>query len=143
MTTYSLVTSHIPPNFPSTISIRTAIRWLHHLGFKPVSHKKGIYIDGHEQDDVVRHCESLLQTLQEIRSSHCPPLLCSNDTHVCNRKLMRTKGTLSSFITNNYFLTRMKAKHGCGARNIGMLFCPKLKGMALWYQTSWKSMADT
>ena len=35
-----LVSSHLPPFFPREISLRTAVRWLHHLGFKPVSHKK-------------------------------------------------------------------------------------------------------
>lgn len=74
-----LVTSHLPPNFPRSISLRTTIRWLHHLGFKPVSHKKGVYIDGHERDDVVCHRESLLQTLQELHSSQRPPPLCSDD----------------------------------------------------------------
>ena len=35
-----LVSIHLPPFFPREISLRTAVRWLHHLGFKPVSHKK-------------------------------------------------------------------------------------------------------
>ena len=43
-----LLSCHLPPHFPRSISLKTAIRWLHHLGFKPVSHKKGVYIDGHE-----------------------------------------------------------------------------------------------
>ena len=40
------VNNHLLPNhhlvhqFPRTISLRTAVRWLHQLGFKPVSHKK-------------------------------------------------------------------------------------------------------
>ena len=46
---------HLSPHFPRMISLRTAIRWLHKLGFKPISHKKGIYIDGHEREDVVKH----------------------------------------------------------------------------------------
>ena len=33
--------SHLQPHFPSSISLRTAVHWLHYLGFKPVSHKKG------------------------------------------------------------------------------------------------------
>ena len=35
-----LLSSHLPPHSPHTVSLRTAVRWLHHLGFKPVSHKK-------------------------------------------------------------------------------------------------------
>ena len=74
-----LLSSHLPPYFPRTISLRTAIRWLHHLGFRPVSHKKGVYIDDHEREDVVSHRESLLKTLSELRSSHQPPPLCSDE----------------------------------------------------------------
>ena len=33
---------HLPPYFPRSISLRTAVRWLHRLGFKPMSHKKGV-----------------------------------------------------------------------------------------------------
>ena len=44
---------HLPPHFPRTITLRTATRWLHHLGFRVMSHKKGVYIDGHEREDVV------------------------------------------------------------------------------------------
>ena len=49
-----LISSHLPPFPPREISMRTAVRWLHHLGFKLVSHKKGVYIDGHEREDVVK-----------------------------------------------------------------------------------------
>ena len=44
-----------------------------------MSHKKGVYIDGHERDDVVRHRKSLLKTLCELRESHHPPPPCSDD----------------------------------------------------------------
>ena len=47
-----LPSHHLPPNFPRTISFRTAV---HRLRFKPISHKKGIYIDGHEREDVVKY----------------------------------------------------------------------------------------
>ena len=43
-----LVASHLPPFFPRKISLRMAVHWLHHLGFKPMSNKKVVYIDGHE-----------------------------------------------------------------------------------------------
>ena len=44
-----------------------------------MSHKKGVYIDGHERDDVVRHRKSLLKTFGELRESHHPPPPCSDD----------------------------------------------------------------
>ena len=42
----------IPMNCPTQIQSRTARKWLHELGFRPHSHKKGVFIDGHERDDV-------------------------------------------------------------------------------------------
>ena len=68
--------SHLPPHFPCLVALQTAVRCLR---FKPVSHKKGAYIDGHECEDVVKHRESLLKTLHDLCVSHRPPLLCSDE----------------------------------------------------------------
>ena len=48
----SKVTEHYP-SAPTTVSVYTVCRWLHSLGLEKVSSKKEIYIDGHEQADVV------------------------------------------------------------------------------------------
>ena len=74
-----LVSSHLPPFFPREVSLRTSVRWLHHLGFSPVSHKKGVYIDGHEREDVVRHRTKLLKILHDLHASHRPLPRCSDD----------------------------------------------------------------
>ena len=74
-----LPSCHLPPHFPRRVSFRTAVRWLHHLGFKPVSHRKGVYIDGHEREDVVRHRENHLKTMVALRESHQPPPACCDD----------------------------------------------------------------
>ena len=50
-----LPSCNLPPQYPRCISVATARRWLHHLGFSPRSHRKGVYIDGHEREDVVEH----------------------------------------------------------------------------------------
>ena len=65
-----LPSSHLQPYFPQCISLRTAVRWLHHLEFKPMSHKKGVYIDSHEREDVVCHRKALFKTLADLRESH-------------------------------------------------------------------------
>ena len=74
-----LPSSHLPPFFPRSVSLRTAIRWLRHLGFKPKSHKKGVYIDGHEREDVVKHREEFLKTMDQLRQSHKPPPQCEDE----------------------------------------------------------------
>ncbi len=61
------------PQVPSSISDRTAIRWLHQLGFEPTSTKKGVYIDGHERSDVVEYRKLYLRKLEILESTHAPP----------------------------------------------------------------------
>ena len=67
-----LPSSHLPPFFPRSISMRTAVRWLHHLGFKPRDHKKGVYIDGHEREDVIKHRQRYLKQMEDLRKAHQP-----------------------------------------------------------------------
>ena len=55
------------------------MRWLHHLGFKPVRHRKGVYIDGHERDDVVLHRGKYLREMAALRAWHRPPPACSDE----------------------------------------------------------------
>ena len=50
-----LPSSTLEPGFPRQISIETARRWLHQLGFEYLSPKKGSFVDGHERDDVVEY----------------------------------------------------------------------------------------
>ena len=38
-------------------------KWLHKLGFEVLNKKKGVYIDGHEQGDVVEHRKKFLRQL--------------------------------------------------------------------------------
>jgi hypothetical protein len=72
----------LPANFPGTISLRTATRWLHRLGFRPVSHKKGAYMDGHERDDVVAYRKEYLKSMHELCLAHNPSPPCSDERAV-------------------------------------------------------------
>ena len=75
-----LLPSHdLPPAYPRSISLRTATRWLRRLGFRPTSHKKGAYVDGHERQDVVASRGDYLQLMKELRESHLPPPPCSDE----------------------------------------------------------------
>ena len=83
-----LPSSHLHPHFPRSIALRTAIRWFQHLGFNPVSHRKGVYIDGHECEDVVCHRKEFLKVMNELRRTHCPPSPCTDEPHEYARKMM-------------------------------------------------------
>ena len=70
--------AELPPGCPQQIQTRTAIKWLHNLGFRPQSHKKSIYIDGHERSDVVEYRKLYLRKLQILSSTHLPPPPCDD-----------------------------------------------------------------
>ena len=75
-----LLPSHnLPPELPRFISVRTAVRWLSRLGFRPTSHKKGAFVDGHEREDVVVYRREFLQQLKQLKDTHRPPPPCSDE----------------------------------------------------------------
>ena len=66
----------IPPVCPHQIKNCTATKWLHDLWFRPQSHKKGIYIDGHEHSGVVEYRSLYLRKLDVLEKTHLPPPYC-------------------------------------------------------------------
>ena len=72
-----LPNTHLPPGFPHSITPRTARKWLHDLGFSPTLHKKGLYFDGHERQDVIEYRQIYLRKLEILQSTHPPPPTCS------------------------------------------------------------------
>ena len=56
--------------FEEPITERTAYNYLRRLGFKYMKYKKGIYVDGHERDDVRIYREEYLR-LKKIHDAHC------------------------------------------------------------------------
>jgi hypothetical protein len=50
------------------ISLSTARRWLHREGFQYISHKKGLYFDGHDRPDVVAYRQEVF--LPEMLAYH-------------------------------------------------------------------------
>ena len=70
---------NLPTGYPRQISIRTARNWLHELGFSPTSHKKGVYIDGHERPDVVSYRKLFIRKMEILGQTHQPPPSCSDN----------------------------------------------------------------
>ena len=62
--------SLLPNSFPRKICLETARKWLHYLGFEVLSAKKGIFIDGHERDDVVESRKLFLCKMTKIGFLH-------------------------------------------------------------------------
>jgi hypothetical protein len=56
---------HIEIKVSKGISLRTARRWLHSEGFKYTAHKKGLYFDGHECEDVIKYRQNVFLPLMQ------------------------------------------------------------------------------
>ncbi|KAH9014353.1 hypothetical protein EDB83DRAFT_2529312 [Lactarius deliciosus] len=56
---------HIQMKVLKGISIRTARHWLHKEGFKYMAHKKGLYFDGHEREDVIDYRQNVFLPLMQ------------------------------------------------------------------------------
>ena len=61
-----LPSSTLEPGFPRQISIETARKWLHQLGFEYLSPKKGSFVDGHERVDVVEYRKKFLRRIVSL-----------------------------------------------------------------------------
>ena len=56
----------LEPGFPQKISVETARKWMHELGFEVVTKKKGTFVDGHEKEDVVEYCKTFLRKMAAL-----------------------------------------------------------------------------
>ena len=65
-----LPNSTLEPGYPRKVSVETAHKWLHQLGFEVLSAKKGIFIDGHEREDVAAYRKEFLHQMMEIGFLH-------------------------------------------------------------------------
>lgn len=51
-------------NIPSEIGETTAISWLKKIGFKIRRVRKGVFVDGHEREDVVKARNEFLEYME-------------------------------------------------------------------------------
>jgi hypothetical protein len=47
------------------VSLQTTHCWLHKEGFKYMAHKKGLYFDGHECEDIIEYCQNVFLPLMQ------------------------------------------------------------------------------
>ncbi|CAG8848770.1 37493_t:CDS:2, partial [Gigaspora margarita] len=52
-------------NQAQTISLITAWHWIKKMGFYYKRYQKGIYVDGHEREDMIAYCKVFLQNIAE------------------------------------------------------------------------------
>jgi hypothetical protein len=51
------------------ISLHSTCHWLQKEGFKFISHKKGLYFDGHDRPDVVKYWQEVFLKTMEVHLS--------------------------------------------------------------------------
>lgn len=56
----------LEPGAPRKISVEVSRRWLHEMGFKVKRITKGIYVDGHEREDVVEARDEFLKSMTAL-----------------------------------------------------------------------------
>ena len=61
-----LCSETLEPGYPRKISVETARRWLHELGFEVLTAKKGCFVDGHERQDVVEYRDTFLRKMVSL-----------------------------------------------------------------------------
>lgn len=56
----------IEATFGVSVCNTTATVWLHHLGFSQKNHMKGVFFDGHDEEDVVEYRADFFKRLTEL-----------------------------------------------------------------------------
>ena len=82
---------NISPSFPREVSTETPQRWLHELGFSVKEKKKGMYVDGHDREDVVEYQNKFLEELKQMEDSHLPPPKPGDEIETEEEQLEREK----------------------------------------------------
>ena len=56
----------LEPGYLRKIGLEAVRKCLHHLEFHLLDHKEGIYINGHERDDIIEYCQNFLCKMVSI-----------------------------------------------------------------------------
>ena len=80
--------------------ISVARTWLHHLGFHPCDHQKGVYFDGHEREDVVTYRQKFLDQLGSLDETTITPMHPMPAVADGERRYLRIAHDESTFYAN-------------------------------------------
>ena len=128
-----LLPSHdLPPNLPQSISVCTATWWLHQLGYHPLSHKKGAYVDGHEREDVVKCRAEFLKELEHLRETHLPLHLAVKKELPHHHQMQNQRKHWCLFIMMKPSSIQMKGKYGCGQQKMLLSYNLRQRALGLW-----------
>ena len=112
-----LPNSTLDPGFPRRVSVETARKWLHNMGFDVLHTSKGVFIDGHKRPDVVESREKFLRKMTEcgfFRPDNAPTeeALPADVPHLSKK---REKNTLCGS-TTRVPTPQLKTRQCCGSK---------------------------
>ena len=114
----------LEPGYPRKIGLETARKWFHHLEFHVLDQKKGVYIDGHEREDVTEYRQKFLRLLVSLtKTMH---LLQNDNSCLMTWNALHLRGQWY-FSMMSLFLQLMKIKNYSGVVLICMSFAQKVK----------------
>ena len=122
---------NLPPNLPQSISVRTATRWLHQLGYHPLSHKKGAYVDGHEREDVVKCRDEFLKEMEDLRDTRLPPPTCSDERAATPPPDAESRKTLVLIYHDESIFNTNEGQTWMWATEDALILQPKTKGSGI------------
>ena len=108
------------PEAPKKVSTTTATRWLHKLGFSPSSTKKGVYIDGHERQDVVDYRNLYLKKMEILETTHAQPPQASDEARVITESDSSKKQLVMIYHDESIFLIRVGHEQRSGANKLSL-----------------------
>ena len=124
--TVLLPNSILESGAPHRISVEVARKWLHSMGFEVKPLTKGIYIDGHERDDVVEVRDEFLNKMTSLGFLHSP-----SEEMAC---LLPNVELSPDHDKTKVAIMPMTMREQCG-RMIQCKFSnPRGEGLELWYQ---------
>ena len=126
-----LVQHNLDANLPCRISLRTATRWLHHLGFQIQSHKKGA-----NEDVVKSHREFLLQ-IHNLKNTHLPPPICSDEQAVTPPADAETRKQLILIYHDESIFNINEGQPWMWATEDTPIIQPKTKGASVMVSDLW------
>ena len=136
-----LPNSTLEPGFPRKVGVETSRKWLHHLGFEILSVSKGIFIDGHERDDVVEARQLFLCKMTKIVFLHfttapTPEAANALPSDIDPQIAERRSKTVVFFHDESTFMSNEDQSTQSGEKGEKMLFDQKARELVSWYRIS-------
>ena len=129
-----LSASCLEPSFPRKTLADTERKWMHHLGFEPLSSSKCMYFDGHERVNIVISRNDFVHTMCKIGFLHPEETLTvqAQRAFPTNIPLVSSEEQQKTIIIFHDETTFNATRKSSGEGKVSTRSCQKAKAMASW-----------